>query len=65
MRKRFIAEFFAFEGGRHTRHYAAARREVVDWLGIDGPRSLYPRLQRLRDGAALDAQDIQAARPTD
>ncbi|MEH6422549.1 hypothetical protein [Pseudomonas sp. CGJS7] len=59
------AEFFAFEGGRHTRHYAAAKREVADWLGSDGPRSLYPRLQRLRDGAALDAQAPQAAGRTE
>lgn len=43
-------EFFQFEGGKHVPNYAAAKQEVGLWLGSDGARSLYPRLDRMRAG---------------
>ena len=48
-------EFFQFEGGKHVPNYAAAKREVSLWLGTDGARSLYPRLQRMRAGEDISA----------
>lgn len=48
-------KFFRFEGGKHIPNYAAAKMEVRLWLGDEGARSLYPRLERIRAGEDFSA----------
>lgn len=45
--------FFVADDKTLTRHYALAKRVVADWLHTAGANTLYPRLQRIQDGATF------------
>jgi hypothetical protein len=46
-----------FRGGEEQmrRHYAAAKAEVTQWLSTIGPRGLFDRFKRIRDGESFHA----------
>lgn len=58
------SEFFVADTDALTRHYAAAKSEVSDWLSREPRKNVYAFLTQIRQGASFDSLWKQSAQIT-